>query len=106
MANVTVIHKDIRTYAFREELYYRACQLGVKFLRYPVDDELPAYDGNVVKAYDATLGAEVEIPVDTVILAAGIAPDTPPTERTRRTSPRWSRSPSPRTDSTSRPTRS
>ena len=75
MANVTVIHKDIRTYAFREELYYRACQLGVKFLRYPVDDELPAYDGNVVKAYDATLGAEVEVPVDTVILAAGIAPD-------------------------------
>ena len=75
MANVTIIHKDIRTYAFREELYYRACQLGVKFLRYPVDDELPAYDGNVVKAYDSTLGAEVEIPVDTVILAAGIAPD-------------------------------
>ena len=75
MANVTVIHKDIRTYAFREELYYRACQLGVKFLRYPVDNELPAYDGNVVKAFDSTLGAEVEVPVDTVILAAGIAPD-------------------------------
>lgn len=75
MANVTVIHKDIRTYAFREELYYRACQLGVKFLRYPVENELPEYDGNVVKAYDATLGDTVEIPVDTVILAAGIAPD-------------------------------
>ena len=75
MANVTVIHKDIRTYAFREELYYRACQLGVKFLRYPVDNELPEYDGKVVKAYDATLGDTVEIPVDTVILAAGIAPD-------------------------------
>ncbi len=75
MANVTVIHKDIRTYAFREELYNRACQMGVRFLRYPVDDDLPAYDGNIVKAYDATLGAEVEIPVDTVILAVGIAPD-------------------------------
>jgi len=75
MANVTIIHKDIRTYSFREELYLKACQLGVRFLRYPVDNDLPAYDGNVVKAFDSTLGAEVEIPVDAVILAAGIAPD-------------------------------
>lgn len=74
-ANVTIIHKDIRTYAFREELYYRACQMGVKFLRYCEDDPLPDYDGNVIKVRDAVLGADVEIPVDTVILAAGIAPD-------------------------------
>ena len=74
MANVSIVHKDIRTYGFREELYTRACQLGVKFLRYPVDNDLPAYDGNVVKAYDTVLGAEVEIPVDALVLAAGITP--------------------------------
>ena len=74
-ANVTIIHKDIRTYAFREELYLRACQMGVKFLRYSEGQPLPDYSGDVVKVFDATLGMDVEIPVDTVILAAGIAPD-------------------------------
>lgn len=74
-ANVYIVHKDIRTYAFREELYLRACQMGVKFVRYCEDQPLPAYDGSAVKVLDATLGAEIEIPVDTVVLAAGISAD-------------------------------
>ncbi|MCQ2079386.1 MAG: 4Fe-4S binding protein, partial [archaeon] len=73
-ANVTIIHKDIRTYGFREDLYYDACKLGVRFLRRCNDSELPAYDGNFVKAYDTTLGEEVSVPVDTLALAVGIAP--------------------------------
>jgi heterodisulfide reductase subunit A2 len=74
-ANVTVIHKDIRTYGFREELYNLACKVGVRFLRYCADSKLPDYDGKVVKANDVILGADVEIPVDCVILSAGITPD-------------------------------
>lgn len=73
-ANVTIVHKDIRTYGFREELYNKACQLGVKFLRYCVDAELPDYSGNTVKAHDSILGEDVEIPVDTLVLANGITP--------------------------------
>ena len=73
-ASVAIIHKDIRTYGFREELYNKASSLGVKFLRYSVDDELPGYDGNVVKAHDSVLGEDVEIPVDTLVLAAGMTP--------------------------------
>jgi len=73
-ANVTVIHKDIRTYGFREELYNKACQVGVKFLRYCVDDKLPDFTGSTVKAHDSILGEDIEIPVDTLILAAGITP--------------------------------
>ena len=73
-ANVSVIHKDIRTYGFREELFNKASSLGVKFLRYSAFDEMPKYDGNVVKAHDAILGEDVEIPVDTLVLAAGVAP--------------------------------
>jgi heterodisulfide reductase subunit A len=73
-ANVTIIHKDIRTYAFREDLYYKACQLGVRFLRRPNDNELPEYDGNFVTAYDSTLGQNVKIPVDTLALSVGITP--------------------------------
>ncbi|MBE6527477.1 MAG: CoB--CoM heterodisulfide reductase iron-sulfur subunit A family protein [Thermoplasmata archaeon] len=72
--NVTIIHKDIRTYGFREDMYYMACKLGVRFLRYPVDNKLPEYDGKCVKAFDATLGAEVDVPVDVLALSIGIAP--------------------------------
>jgi heterodisulfide reductase subunit A len=75
MANVTIFHKDIRTYGFREELYQKACCLGVRFLRYPVNDDLPAYDGKCVKAFDCTLGETVGVPVDAVVLATGISPD-------------------------------
>jgi len=72
--NVSIIHKDIRTYGFREELFNKASSLGVKFLRYCVDNEMPGYDGKVVKAHDSILGEDVEIPVDTVVLAAGLTP--------------------------------
>ncbi len=75
MADVTYFHKDVRTYGFREELYYMASQLGIRFVRYPVENDLPSYDGKCVKAFDATLGAEIEIPVDTVVLAAGMTPN-------------------------------
>ena len=73
-ANVAIIHKDIRTYGFREELFNKASSLGVKFLRYCADDAMPDYDGKFVKAHDAILGRDVEIPVDTLVLAAGITP--------------------------------
>jgi heterodisulfide reductase subunit A len=72
-ANVAIIHKDIRTYGFREELYNKASSLGVKFLRYCVDDKMPDFDGKVVKANDSILGTDLEIPVDTLVLAAGLA---------------------------------
>ena len=75
MANVTIIHKDIRTYGFREEMYLKACQLGVKFVRTDAAAAMPEYDGKVVKAFDMTLGDNIEIPVDALVLAAGIAPD-------------------------------
>ena len=73
-ANVTIFHKDIRSYGFREEMYRKACEVGVRFLRYEEDQPLPAYDGNNVTAYDATLGADLTVPVDCVVLANGITP--------------------------------
>ena len=72
--NVTIFHKDIRTYGFREEMYKKASEVGVKFLRYAEDAPLPAYDGNNVTAFDTILGADVSVPVDCVILSNGITP--------------------------------
>ena len=75
MANVTVFHKDIRTYGFREELYRKASEVGVRFLRYDEEAPLPAYDGSSVTAFDTVLGMDVSVPVDCVVLSNGIAPD-------------------------------
>jgi heterodisulfide reductase subunit A len=55
-------------------MYRKACEVGVTFLRYDEAAPLPAYDGNAVTAFDATLGADVSVPVDCVVLANGIAP--------------------------------
>ncbi|NLL94649.1 MAG: CoB--CoM heterodisulfide reductase iron-sulfur subunit A family protein [Thermoplasmatales archaeon] len=74
-ANVTVFHKDIRTYGFREDLYKKACEVGVMFVRYRENDPLPGYDGKAVKAYDTVLNKEVSVPVDTVVLSVGVQPD-------------------------------
>jgi heterodisulfide reductase subunit A len=74
-ANISVFHKDIRTYGFREELYSEASSLGIKFLRCKDGNDLPAYDGAKVKAFDTILGKDVEVPVDCVILSCGVAPD-------------------------------
>ncbi|MCL1984354.1 MAG: FAD-dependent oxidoreductase, partial [Methanomassiliicoccaceae archaeon] len=74
-ANISVFHKDIRTYGFREELYKEASSLGIRFLRYKDGNDLPSYDGNAVKAYDIILGKDVEVPVDRVVLSCGTAPD-------------------------------
>ncbi|MDR3205850.1 MAG: FAD-dependent oxidoreductase [Candidatus Methanoplasma sp.] len=72
--NVAIIHKDIRTYGFREELYNKASSLGVKFLRYDSDAKLPVFDGKSVRAYDVILGTDVELPIDTLVLSAGMTP--------------------------------
>lgn len=72
-ANVTIFHKDIRSYGFREELYNKASKLGVRFLRFPEGSQ-PKYDGNVVKAFDSILGDDVAVPVDCLVLSTGIAP--------------------------------
>jgi heterodisulfide reductase subunit A len=74
-ANISVFHQDIRTYGFREELYKEASALGIRFLRRKDGNELPAYDGNSVKAFDTILGKDVEVPVDRVVLSCGVTPD-------------------------------
>jgi len=74
-ANISVFHKDIRTYGFREELYKEASSLGIRFLRCKDGNDLPSYDGSKVKAFDTILGKDVEVTVDKVVLSCGIAPD-------------------------------
>jgi heterodisulfide reductase subunit A len=75
---VYIFHKDIRTYGFRELLYKEACELGVKFIRFP-ENEMPEMDdeGGKIKvaANDVVLGAPVLVHPDLLVLSTGVRPN-------------------------------
>lgn len=81
--NIFDVYEDIRTYGRGHEAYYtHASESMVRFVRFH-DDELPlvtediAESGHplVVRVKDyLTRGAELEIPVDLVVLAVGMMP--------------------------------
>jgi heterodisulfide reductase subunit A len=76
--DVYIYHKDIRTYGFREDFYREAGELGVKFLRFP-EDEDPVLEkhGNDLRlvATDVMLGEKIALKPDLVVLSAGVRPN-------------------------------
>ncbi|MGM0452321.1 MAG: FAD-dependent oxidoreductase [Thermodesulfobacteriota bacterium] len=82
-AQVFVLYRDIRTYAFQEDYYRKARQLGVKFIRFNPDNrpEVNADgDGLTVSVWDAILGRTIEIATDAVALSTGFIADDETTE--------------------------
>ena len=76
-ASVTVIHRDIRTYGFREDAYRDARGAGALFLRYDLDrrPEVRLEDGKLnVRAHDSILGRTVEMHPDFLVLSAATVP--------------------------------
>ncbi|MGB9720330.1 MAG: FAD-dependent oxidoreductase [bacterium] len=78
-ANIYILYKDVRTYGFKEELYRRAREKGILFIRY--DDlkkpELEIEDGRLkIKAFEPILKEELKIDADLVVLSAGIVPES------------------------------
>jgi len=75
--HVYVLYRDIRTYGFKESYYTKARQQGVTFIRYQ-EDHKPEVKRNSraldVSVFDPTLGMEIMIPADLVVLSAGIQP--------------------------------
>jgi heterodisulfide reductase subunit A len=75
---VYVLHKDIRTYGFREELYREAGELGVSFLRFP-EGIMPTIENKAgqleVTAFDTVLKGDVMIKPDLLVLSVGIRPN-------------------------------
>ena len=75
---VYVLHKDIRTYGFREDLYREAGELGVSFLRFP-EDAMPTVGNNAgqleVTSFDTVLKENVLIKPDLLVLSVGIRPN-------------------------------
>ena len=62
-AQVTIIYRDIRTYGFKEQLYAKAREAGVLFVRYDFDrkPEVTSEDGQLtVRAWEEVLGRSVQ----------------------------------------------
>ena len=76
-ARIFVLHRDMRTYGLYEELYRKAREEGVVFLRWDVPQR-PVVERRgeelLVRVKDEILKEEIEIPADLVILSAAILP--------------------------------
>ena len=75
---VYVVYRDIRSYGFREDLYKKARELGVLFIRYDLD-KMPAVRENgegrlEFTVIDHVLQMPVKINPDLLVLASGVVP--------------------------------
>ncbi len=76
-ARVTIIYRDIRTYGFKEQLYAKAREAGVLFVRYDFDrkPQVAREDGQlVVRVWEEVLGKELELRPDVLVLSTPIVP--------------------------------
>jgi heterodisulfide reductase subunit A-like polyferredoxin len=76
-ADVTVIYKDIRTYGFKERIYEAAREAGVMFVRYDFDrkPEVNISDSKLtVSVWEPTLGRELVLEPDRVVLSMPVVP--------------------------------
>ncbi len=74
---VYILHKDIRTYGFREDYYKEAGEVGVKFIRFdekanPIVEKHGS--GLSVMVDDVMLGETIKIHPDLVVLSTGVRP--------------------------------
>ena len=73
--NVFILHRDIRTYGFAEDFYRKAREMGIHFLRYQEDEEprVEQVEGRILVIFrDLTLGREITINPDQLILSTGV----------------------------------
>jgi heterodisulfide reductase subunit A len=73
--NIFIVHRDIRTYAFAEDFYRKAREMGIHFIRYEEDEgpRVEEVEGKIhVSFKDLTLGREIEVNPDQLILSTGV----------------------------------
>lgn len=80
---VFVLYRDMRTYGFQEDYYREARNLGVKFIRFALDNrpKVREEEGKaIVRVHDFILGQDIEIEADCVALSTGLIADDETTE--------------------------
>jgi heterodisulfide reductase subunit A-like polyferredoxin len=76
-AQVFILYRDIRTFAFKEFYYKKARELGVQFLRYDLDRKplvKPEGERLLVTVQDLNLNAPVGLTADYLVLSAAVRP--------------------------------
>ena len=85
-ADITIIYRDIRTYGFKERLYTKARQAGIKFVHYDFDHKpevilpkvketsRPSHSTLLVKVREPVLNRELELKPDLLVLSMPIVP--------------------------------
>jgi heterodisulfide reductase subunit A len=76
--NVYVLYRDMRTYGLREELYTRARELGVIFIKFYPDGKPKVFktgDALEVEIVDPIMQRPLRLAADYLVLAAGIVPN-------------------------------
>jgi heterodisulfide reductase subunit A-like polyferredoxin len=74
---VIMLHRDIRTYGFKERLYRQALEAGIVFLRYDPSNRprVETHDGSTrVIVSDAVLGTPLTIEPDLIVLSMPMVP--------------------------------
>jgi len=75
---VCILYRDMRTYGLHERLYRQAAELGVLFIRHSEEDSpsiRPCENGTIeIVVKDATIGEDIGISVDNLVLAASTGP--------------------------------
>ncbi len=80
---VFVLYRDMRTYGFLEDYYRQARDLGVKFIRFSLENRpgVEEKDGALaVRTHDFILDRDIEISADCVVLSTGLVADDETTE--------------------------
>jgi heterodisulfide reductase subunit A-like polyferredoxin len=76
-ARITVLFRDIRTYGFKEDLYTRAREAGIRFIRYEEDSPPHVSDVNgqfQVEISDPQLGIPIHLRPELLVLSNPIVP--------------------------------
>jgi heterodisulfide reductase subunit A len=80
---VFVLYRDMRTYGFLEDYYRKARDLGVKFIRFSLENRLEVREEDgalVVRTHDYVLNSDIDIDADCVVLSTGLIADDENTE--------------------------
>ena len=76
--DITIIYRDIRTFAFKEDYYKKAREENIKFISYEEDrkpEVVASGDKVEVKIFDPILNEAVVLPADVVALSVGVVPN-------------------------------
>jgi heterodisulfide reductase subunit A-like polyferredoxin len=78
-SQITILYRDIRTYGFKERIYNRAREVGVRFIHYDFDHkpDVTAADQKIeVTVTDPILGKQISIQPEYLVLSTPVIPST------------------------------